>query len=501
MKRFYLVFFVLSLVFLTLLRYSMLWSLVAIGAGMLFSAYHFYMTRLRGMQTRNLALQKELEELHEQLDSSITKEQRAYKEAERAKAVKRDLLATVNHEIRTPMNGMLGMTSLLVETPLSNDQREYVDTIRYCGENLLSTVNNILVSDILNFSKSDREGEALDKKDFEIRNCIKEVLTMFVNRIEPGGPDLAYCIEAQVPEQVNGDRKRLSQVLMNLVENSVRYTRKGEIVIHVRSVAPPPDAPTDGRIGLAFEVRDTGSGITPGKMDQLFKGIAVQEPGGSPGPAEEKGAVGLGLVVCKKLVELMGGAISVESVPDRGSVFTCQIYFAPAIKPKYSPLNPGFSEAGKKIKLTGISNEQNSKPMLSEEFAKEYPLHILLAEDNDINQKLTMKVLTKLGYKASLAQNGKEVLEMADIEQYDLILMDVQMPVMDGLEATRMLRLCLNRQPVIIAMTANAMEGDQDACIQAGMDDYISKPVEITALLKRLEKWGSAIKARKLGAA
>ena len=177
-------------------------------------------------------------------------------------------------------------------------------------------------------------------------------------------------------------------------------------------------------------------------------------------------------------------------------MFTCSIFFAPALKPKYSPLNPGFSEAGKKIKLTG-STEPALKRPLSEEFAKEFPLRILVAEDNAINQKLAMKVLSKLGYQADLAHNGKEVLEMSDPEQYDVILMDVQMPEMDGLEATRMLRLCLNKQPVIIAMTANAMEGDQDNCIQAGMDDYISKPVEINDLLGRLEKWGAAIKARR----
>jgi signal transduction histidine kinase/CheY-like chemotaxis protein len=494
MKRFYIVFLVLSLVFFVLLHYSVWWSLAAIGAAMLFTVYHFYRTRLQGMQSRAFDLEKEVEELHLQLDSSISKEQKAYKEAERAKDVKRRLLATVNHEIRTPMNGMLGMTSLLVETPLSTDQREYVDTIRFCGESLLVTVNDILVSDILNFSKSDREGEELDKKDFEVRNCIKEVLMMFAGRIAPGGPDLAYCMEAQVPEQVNGDRKRVSQVLMNLVENAVRYTEKGEILITVRSVVAASGMEnTPASIGLAFEVKDTGSGIPENKIGQLFKGISAQEPvnaGASPG--------GLGLVVCKKLVELMGGTITVESQLNRGTTFTCRLFFAPALKPKYSPLNPGFSDAGKKIMVTGKGMSDPAR-RLSEEFAKEFPLRILVAEDNAINQKLTLKVLAKLGYIAGLAENGKEVLEMADLEQYDVILMDVQMPVMDGLEATRMLRLCLTKQPVIIAMTANAMEGDQDECIQAGMDDYISKPVEINSLLARLEKWGTAINARRLG--
>jgi len=495
MKRFYVVFLICSLAFFTALRYSPLWSLVAVGAGMLYCAYLFYMTRLKGMQLRNLNLQREVEELHVQLDSSIVKEQKAYKEAEKAKAVKRQLLATVNHEIRTPMNGMLGMASLLVETPLNGDQREYIDTIRYCGENLLVTVNEILVSDILNFSKSDLDGEALEKKDFEVRNCVKEVLMMFVARIPPGGPDLAYCMEAQVPEQVNGDRKRLSQVLMNLVENAVRYTEKGEVLIHVRPLPSPADAEQAAdTVGLAFEVRDTGHGISQEKIDKLFKGISTRDPST---PATDNQATGLGLMVCKKLVELMGGTIVVESVPKAGSVFTCNIFFTTALKPKYSPLNPGFSEAGKKIVLTGNGRGERGRRSLSEEFAKEFPMRIIVAEDNAINQRLTMKILSKLGYDAVLAQNGKEVLEITDVEQYDLILMDVQMPVMDGLQATRMLRLCLKKQPVIIAMTANTMEGDQDACIQAGMDDYILKPVEIYGLLAKLEKWGNAIKAQR----
>jgi len=491
MKKFFVICLVVSAGSFAVLRYSLSWSLTAIGIAMLLSIYYFYRSRLTGAQTRAQSLEKEVEELHAQLDSSIGREQKAFKESQKAKEVKRQLLATVNHEIRTPMNGMLGMATLLAETPLSSDQREYIDTIRYCGENLLMTVNDILVSDMLNFSKSDREGETWEKKDFEVRNCVKEVLTMFVNRVGPGGPDVAYCMEAEVPEQVNGDRKRLSQVLMNLVENAVRFTKRGEILIHVRGLESKTGTEGPGSIGLVFEVRDTGCGIPGHKIKQLFKGISTQDLA----PTGENQTTGLGLVVCKKLVELMGGSISVESQPDKGSVFTFQLFFAPAVLPKYSPLNPGFSEAGKKISLT--HREEKPRRALSEKFAEEFPLRILVAEDNDINQKLTMKVLGKLGYKAGLAQNGKEVLEMADLEQYDLILMDVQMPVMDGMEATRMLRMCLKKQPVIIAMTANAMEGDQNACIQAGMDDYISKPVEINDLLVRLEKWGTAVKTNR----
>lgn len=493
MKRFYLIFLLLSIAFIVLLHYSPWWSLGAVGAAMLIIAYNFYLTRLQGAESRSNVLQTEVEELHIQLDSSISREEKANKEAEKAKDIKRHLLAKINHEIRTPMNGMLGMATLLVQTPLNNDQREYTDTIRFCGENLLSTVNDILITDILNFSKWDGQGEELEKRDFELGNCVKEVLMMFVGRIDKDGPDLAYYIDEQVPDQVNGDRKRLSQVLMNLIENAVRYTRKGEILIRIRHGAGEAQIPgTDNRIGVSFEVSDSGTGITEDKLPQLFKGISSQ------GTADEANdGAGLGLVICKRLVELMGGSIHVESKPGIRTVFGFHIFFTPALKPKYSPLRTGSPDAGKKIILNGRTSAENGRHMLSEDFSKKFPLRILVAEDNAINQKLAMKVLAKLGYEPGLAQNGKEVLEMADLEQYDLILMDVQMPVMDGLEATRMLRLCLTKQPVIIAMTANVMQGDQDDCIQAGMDDYICKPVEMNDLLGRLEKWGAAINAKR----
>jgi two-component system sensor histidine kinase/response regulator len=491
MRMFCLIFLGLGATFVIVLRYSPWFALVAVGAAMLYSAYHFYLSRLQGSELRNVALQQEVQELQVQLDSSIVKEQKANKEAETAKSVKRHLLATVNHEIRTPMNGMLGMTTLLTDTPLNKDQREYIDTIRYCGENLLTTVNGILVDDLLNFSKSDRAGEELEKRDFELRNCVEESLMLFAGRMAEGGPELVYCIGAEVPGQVNGDRKRLSQVLINLLENAVRHTSQGEIFLDIRNLG----SKTDNRIELVFEISDTGTGIPESKIDQLFKGITSDEVKA----VSETRPAGLGLVVCKKLVELMGGKISVLSQPGRGSMFTFNIICNSAFRPKHSPVHPGFSEAGKRITMSRVKGKkENGKRVLSEDFAVEFPLRILVAEDNQINQKLIITILAKLGYQADLACNGKEVLEMVDHGQYDLILMDVQMPELDGLEATRMLRLCLQKQPVIIAMTANAMDGDQDTCIQAGMDDYISKPVELSELLMRLEKWGIAIRAKRL---
>jgi signal transduction histidine kinase/ActR/RegA family two-component response regulator len=490
MKRSYFVFLVVLIPCFFLLQYSPWWSLVIVAMAMLLTVYYFYMTRLQGAESRNTALQQEIAQLQVHLDSSILKEQKAYGEAEMAKKVKRQLLATVNHEIRTPMNGMLGMTSLLGETVLTREQRDYIDTIRFCGENLLGTVNGILVSDLLNFSKSDRDGEELEKKDFELRNCVNEVLAMFAGRISNDVPELSYRIEAQVPEQLNGDRKRLSQLLMNLVENAIRHTPNGEISLVVRTLP----ATKDNRTTLEFELQDTGCGIPANKLSQLFNGTIGEEAAGQA----EGQPKGLGLVICKKLAEIMGGSIGVKSQPGVGSIFTFTAVFNPALKPKHSPLNPGSAENDKKVILSEVRKKGEKRPQeLSETFSREFPLRILVAEDNEINQKLILKILSKLGYEAGLALNGKEVLEMVDLQSYDLILMDVQMPEMDGLEATRMLRLCLEKQPVIIAMTANALHGDQDNCIQAGMDDYICKPVELNELIRQLEKWGGAIKSNR----
>jgi signal transduction histidine kinase/ActR/RegA family two-component response regulator len=491
MKWFHCVFLGLTIAWFVLFQFYPWWSMIIVGLAMLVTAYYFYRTRLDGAESRNSSLQKEIGELQLQLDSSILKENKAYKDAETAKRLKRELLATITHEIRTPMNGMLGMTLLLRDTALTREQREYIDTITHCGENLLGTVNGMLVNDLLNFSKSDRAGAELENRDFDLRSCVIEVLKMFAGRIGTDGPELYYRIEAQVPDQLNGDRKRLSQILINLVENAVRHTPKGEINLVIRSLPTTNDSKT----ALEFELLDTGCGIPADKLKQLFNGIVGEEVAG-PVEGEPKG---LGLVVCKKLVEIMGGSIGVKSQPGKGSAFIFNVRFSPAMKPKHSPVNPGVGDRGQKIAISRINKkEENKTQELSEAFSQEYPLRILVAEDNEISQQLIVKILSKLGYKAALAGNGKEVLEMADLPFYDLILMDVQMPEMDGLEVTRMLRLCLERQPVIIAMTASALDGDRDSCIQAGMDDYICKPVELNVLIGQLEKWGRAIRNKNV---
>jgi signal transduction histidine kinase/DNA-binding response OmpR family regulator len=587
-----------------MLYYSVWWLLAGIAGGMAFVGYSFYATRLRGLRSMNEGLEQQKEELHKELDYYIRKEQRTGKEAEKAKRTKEVLMATLSHEIRTPMNGVLGMALLLADTNLTGEQREYTDTIRSCGESLLTTINNTLAEDILNISKIDHNGGELESKHFDLRNCLEEVLELFAGRIGEGGPDLVYDIDRLVPEQITGDSKHLRQLLMNLIENAVRFTTTGEIFVGVRLLS----ADAENKIELVFEVRDTGTGIAAAKLEQIFAGI----PGKESSRRDSQESIGLGLVICKKLAELMGGWIEVKSELGKGSVFTFCIPAGVNLNSKADPFpheldtlegkrilivddnavsrntlmkqleqlksapvaavsgrqaleilsdGPVFDliimdlsmpdmdgvqlaksipdrqaavplilmgradderyrkEAGlfssllqKPVKrymfrdqlLNVFSNaDQGSEDLknktnrLSQDFSSEFPLGILVAEDNPINQKIVLKILAKLGYEPQMASNGKEVLEMMGNEKFDLVLMDVQMPEMNGLEATRMIRSCLEIQPVIIAMTANAMQGDRDDCMQSGMDDYISKPIEMQELLAQLTKWGQFIKQKR----
>ncbi|HMI61472.1 MAG TPA: ATP-binding protein [Puia sp.] len=351
MKMLYFVCLGLGAAFFFLLVYPGWLALAAVVITILFGAYYFYMTRLQGAELRNVALQQEVQELKVQLDSSIVKEQEACKEADTEKSIQRHLLATVDHEIRAPMNGILGMTTLLTNSPLNKEQRECVETIRNSGESMLTSVNAILVDDLLNFSKSDPAGGELEKRDFELHNCVEESLMAIAGTMEEGAPELVYCIDTKVPGEINGDRKRLSLVLINLLENAVRHTRKGEIFLGIRKLG----SKKDNKIELAFEISDTGTGIPASKMDQLFKGISSQAANG----VDEMKPAGLGLAVCKKLVELMGGKISVLSEPGRGAKFTFNILCNPALMPKHLPVHPGFSEAGNRIVVSRVKDKNN----------------------------------------------------------------------------------------------------------------------------------------------
>ncbi len=600
MKKIYLLFLAVPLLAFTLMWLSVWWFVGGVIAVMAFIAYRFYESRLEASHDRNVVLEEELEQLNVQLENAVIKAEKATKETQRVKQAKQELLAIIGHEIRTPMNGIMGMALLLEDTSMTTEQKEYVNTIKNSGEVLLTAINNLLVNDIIDFAKLQQEGSQLEYKSFELRDSIEEVLELFARKAGEANLELAYHMNADVPQLIIGDSKRLRQVLTNLVENAVKFTTKGEILINVhRNPSKVPGYPPEVR----FEIKDTGAGIMKEQLKHLFKGIPPKEAG----RVKSNEQVGLGLIVCKKIVELMGGNIEVQSQPGQGSTFSFSIPVTPSLRiardlsqqsnignlegkkvlvvddnatsltvivdqlkqwktqpfaansgtkalellskeaidivlvdivmpamnghelasmikkihadlPVIAMNYPGEQKYEKSIfqaiinkpvrrhvlkdqllsALSGSSgNKDNTVNQMSEEFSKHFPLRILVAEDNLVNQKIAEKILSKLGYEPALANHGKEVMELVGQDTYDIILMDVQMPEMNGLEATRMIRTCLETQPIIIAMTANVMQGDRDECLQAGMDDYMSKPIELPELLGQLEKWSLVLRERK----
>lgn len=385
------------------------------------------------------------------LEALVHKHTQLTEEAHRTKSI---FLANMSHEIRTPMNGIIGMSSLLNHTSLTKEQRAYIDTIQSCSDTLLTVINNIL-----DFSSLEAGKFVLEEKEIDLRTCVEEVVEIFIGRTLKAGVLLHCHIEEDVPGRIFTDGDRLRQILINLVGNAVKFTEQGEIRIRVFVTAHHT---------ISFEIKDTGIGIEPEKFDQLFQSFSQADPS----VTRKYGGAGLGLTISDRLIKLMNGNIRIESQPKVGSTFTFKI---PA-KAASVKTTPGIAPI----------------PML----AGKYPFRMMLAEDNPINQQLALIILKKMGYDPDIAENGKEVLarlENARIEEtpYDLIFMDIQMPEMDGLEATRTIRSGQGPQPVIIAMTANATHRDRDECLSEGMNDYLPKPVNIEDLVLMLEKWGS----------
>jgi PAS domain S-box-containing protein len=386
----------------------------------------------------------------------------ARESALKAARVKADFVANISHEIRTPLNAVIGMATLVLDTKLNRAQRDYIQTIKRSAGILLALIN-----DVLDFSKIDAGKLKLEILDFTLKELISEAMGLVALTARQKKLRLAMKIEKDVPKALVGDPGRLLQILTNLLSNAIKFTNEGTVFVKVRKQQDK----TRGE-GVLFEVEDSGIGIPEQIRAQLFNPFSQ----GDPSMARRYGGTGLGLSICKRLAELMNGEIGVESTPGKGSTFWFRI-----------PLVEAPRRGAPQVRSTKKSLLQSRSGKRRKSGAR-----ILVAEDNAANQKLLLLFLEKLGYRADAVGNGLEALKALENIPYDLILMDCQMPEMDGYEATRKIRdrerlLSMRRIP-ILALTAHALGGDREKCVQAGMDDYISKPIDFGRLQRILQE-------------